>query len=218
MLGVARNLGDILKERRLCFRGREICGLFTRDRSVAFAFLLSARRNRLVTAAHTTAKTKIAARDYTTRNTVFYLHWHYFYCHLVIQFVARQCFVFNNLLLARTLPGPAWLQAVLLDDPGSGRTSFLHAQVGATALTAACLMAGEQTARLSHSAAVWSRNFWHSFSCCRFLLLPINYSILIAHKSFPRVAESQAGAGRRTWLIWENNNGATSIVLHAASL
>jgi hypothetical protein len=135
---------------------------------------------------------------------------------VVIQFVARQCFVLNNLLLAKTLPGPAWLQAVLLDDEDTVAPLFFAGLVAATMLTAAFLFAGNSRTTEQGEA----RGFQALAALLlilQALLLPINYAYLIAYKTFPRVAETSAAApGQAAWLIWENNDAATFLVASAA--
>ena len=212
MLGVARNL-DVLEERYFFVGAKFVVYLLATVPSLLLLLLVPAAivwlLGRLLPA---TMKSRLE----TIRPNTFYIVGIIFAI-LVIQFVARQCFVFNNLLLARTLPGPAWLQAVLLDDQDQVAPLFFAGLVGATALTAACLIAGSKRSPEPERGSLLAQ-LLALLLALQVLLLPINYSILIAHKSFPRVAESQAGAGRRTWLIWENNNGATLFVLPAASI
>ena len=47
------------------------------------------------------------------------------------------------------------------------------------------------------------------------LLLPINYGILIADKTMPRVAtlgDKSLGDGEEAWLVWEGKDGVTFLV------
>jgi hypothetical protein len=48
------------------------------------------------------------------------------------------------------------------------------------------------------------------------LLLPVNYGILIADKTIPRVATlgglEAIGVGREAWLVWEGKEGMTYLV------
>ncbi len=48
--------------------------------------------------------------------------------------------------------------------------------------------------------------------------MPINYAILIAHKSFARVTNVPPMAAGKAWLIWENKDALTLFVLPGASL
>src|SRR5439155_770829 len=83
-----------------------------------------------------------------------------------------------------TLPGPAWLQAVLLDDQDQIASLFFAGLVGATAITGACLIAGNKRSPEPEQRG-WFAQLLALLLALQALLLPINYSILIAHKSFP---------------------------------
>jgi len=210
MLGVARNL-DVLEERYFFAGAKFVVYLLATVPSLLLLLLVPAA---IVYLLWRLLPAQLRSRFQAIRPSAFYVTGIIFAI-LVIQFVARQCFVFNNLLLARTLPGPAWLQAVLLDDQDQVASLFFAGLVGATAITAAFLMAGNK--RLAEpEQGGWLAQLLALLLLLQALLLPINYSILIAHKSFPRLAETQSPA-RRTWLIWENNNQATLFVLPAAS-
>ena len=212
MLGVARNL-DVLEERYFFAGAKFVVYLLATVPSLLLLLLVPAA---IVFLLVRLLPAKARSRFQTIRPSTFYLTGIIFSI-LVIQFVARQCFVFNNLLLARTLPGPAWLQAVLLDDQDQVAPLFFAGLVGATALAAACLIAGNKRSPEPEQGS-WLAQLLALLVALQALLLPINYSILIAHKSFPRLAESQATPERRTWLIWENNNEATLFVLPATSI
>jgi hypothetical protein len=212
MLGVARNL-DVLEERYFFAGAKFVVYLLATVPSLLLLLLVPAA---IVWLLGRLLPAQLQSRLQTIRPSTFYLIGIIFAI-LVIQFVARQCFVFNNLLLAPSLPGPAWLQAVLLDDQDQVASLFFAGLVGATAITAACLMAGNKRAPKPKQGG-WLAQLLALLLALQVLLLPINYSILIAHKSFPRVAGNQATPERKTWLIWENNNQATLFVLPAASI
>lgn len=212
MLGVARNL-DVLEERYFFAGAKFVVYLLATIPSLLLLLLVPAA---IVWSLSRLVPAQLQSRLQAIRPGTFYVTGIIFAI-LVIQFVARQCFVFNNLLLAPTLPGPAWLQAVLLDDQDQVAPLFFAGLVGATAITAAFLMAGNK--RLAEpEQRSWLAQLLMLLLALQALLLPINYSILIAHKSFPRITEAQARPERRTWLIWENNNQATVFVLPAASV
>jgi hypothetical protein len=212
MLGVARNL-DVLEERYFFAGAKFVVYLLATVPSLLLLLLVPAA---IVSLLGRLLPAQVRSRLQTIRPSTFYVAGIVFAI-LVIQFVARQCFVFNNLLLAPTLPGPAWLQAVLLDDQDQVAPLFFAGLVGATAITAACLIAGNKRSPQPEQKG-WLAQLLALLLALQALLLPINYSILIAHKSFPRVAEAQAAPEHRTWLIWENNSEATLFVLPAASI
>jgi len=212
MLGVARNL-DVLEERYFFAGAKFVVYLLATIPSLLLLLLVPAA---IVWSLSRLVPAQLHSRLQAIRSGTFHVTGIIFAI-LVIQFVARQCFVFNNLLLAPTLPGPAWLQAVLLDDQDQVAPLFFAGLVGATAITAAFLMAGNK--RLGEpEQRSWLAQLLMLLLALEALLLPINYSILIAHKSFPRITEAQARPERRTWLIWENNNQATVFILPATSV
>lgn len=211
-LGVARNL-DVLEERYFFAGARFVVYLLATVPSLLLLLLVPAA---IVWSVSRLVPAHLKSRLQTIRPRTFYVTGIIFAI-FVIQFVARQCFVFNNLLLAPTLPGPAWLQAVLLDDQDQVASLFFAGLVGATAITAAFLIAGNKRSPEPEQGS-WLAQLLTLLLVLQALLLPINYSILIAHKSFPRITEAHATPERRTWLIWENNNQATLFILPAASV
>lgn len=209
MLGVAQNL-DVLEERYFFAGAKFLVYLLATIPSLLLLLLLPAAIiwliARILPARWRTRFHSIQAKTFYLVGIVFSV--------AVIQFVARQCFVFNNLLLAPTLPGPAWLQAVLLDDQDQIAPLFFAGLVAATALTAAFLIAGNKRAT---DRSRFLARLLALLLGIQALLLPINYAILIAHKSLPRVAGTLANE-RRAWLIWENNDALTLFTLPNASL
>ena len=208
MLGVAQNL-DVLEERYLFAGARFLVYLLATIPSLLLFLLLPAAIVWLIARL-------LPARPGALRPNTLYLLGIVFAI-VFIQFVARQCFLFTNLLFAPTLPGPAWLQAVLLDDQDVIAPLFFAGLVAATALTAALLIAGNRRA-----AAEPSNRFLGLLLALllaiQALFLPINYAVFIAHKSFARVTNVSPLTAGRAWLIWENNDAVTLFVLPAASL
>jgi hypothetical protein len=210
MLGVAQNL-DVLEERYFFAGAKFVVYLLATIPSLVLLLIIPAA---LVWAIARLLPTGVRARFHSIRANTFYIAGIIFAV-VVIQFVARQCFAFNNLLLAPTLPGPGWLQAVLLDDHDQIAPLFFAGLVAATALSAALFVAGKKQApeRLSFLGALLAL-----LVAIEALLLPINYAVLIAHRSFARVTDLPPAAAGRTWLIWENNNAITLFVLRGDSL
>lgn len=211
-LGVAQNL-NVLEERYLFAGAKFLVYLLTTIPSLLLLLLVPAAIiwliARLLPEGLQARFRSISARTFYLAGIIFAV--------VVIQFVARKCFVFTNLLLTRALPGPAWLQAVLLDDQDFIAPLFFAGLVAATALTAACLMAGNQRAA-SGGASRFLAGLLALLLAIQALLLPINYAILIAHKSFARVTNVPPMAAGRAWLIWENNEAVTLFVVPTASL
>jgi hypothetical protein len=212
MLGVAQNLG-VLEERYLFAGARFLVYLLATIPSLLLLLLLPAA---IVWVIARLLPDGVRARFGSIRARTFYLIGILFAI-VVIQFVARNCFLFTNLLLAPSLPGPAWLQAVLLDDQDLIAPLFFAALVAATALTAAILIAGNRRASGQPSSRFLGQ-LLALLLAIQALFLPINYAVFIAHKSFARVTNLPPMAAGRAWLIWENNDVVTLFVLPAASL
>lgn len=134
---------------------------------------------------------------------------------LFIQLVMRQSYFFSNLLLRDALPEPGWLQAILLDDTGALETLYFGALLAGTAAVAGVLVA----ARRVESASSGSR-LLVSLLCLlvavQFLLLPVNYGIVVAGKVIPRVVDvdelSGAGSAEEAWLVYEGKDSSTYLV------
>ncbi len=136
---------------------------------------------------------------------------------VMIQFVMRQCFLLNDLLLARSLPAePAWLVDLLLDD------RFMPLYF--SALVAACAVPIRilwllRDAPLAGPGDALGRALLVFLAAVQVLLLPVNYGVLIVDKTLPRVAwlGNQAVAeGQDAWLVWEGKEGVTFLVRDAA--
>ncbi len=132
---------------------------------------------------------------------------------LAIQLVMRQCFVFSNLLLARELPAePAWLARLLVDD----RLMPLYF----SGLVATCLVSlGFLWALRGRPAggadAPLAKGLLAFLVAVQFLLLPVNYGVLIADKSLPRVValgDKPLEKSQQAWLVWEEKDGITFLV------
>lgn len=212
MLGVAQNL-DVLEERYLFAGARFLVYLLATIPSLLLLLLLPAvivwLMARLLPAGARKRFGALPAKTFYITGILFAV--------AVIQFVARNCFLFTNLLLAPTLPGPAWLQAVLLDDQDLLAPLFFAGLVAATAFSAALLSAGNRRAATGPSSRFLGQ-LLALLLAIQALFLPINYAVFIAHKSFARVTNLPPIAAGRAWLIWENNDAITVFVLPTASL
>src|SRR5262245_31078781 len=95
----------------------------------------------------------------------------------VIQFVMRQCFLLNNLLLAPTLPNePAWLIGMMVEE--------VHMPLYFSGLVAACIVpiAIVWSVRASAGQTIglaFARALLAFLAAVQVLFLPVNYGVLI---------------------------------------
>lgn len=133
----------------------------------------------------------------------------------LIQFVQRRCFVLGNLLLRKQLPDE-WSSSVLLASDGKLSLYFCG-------LVAGTLLTGGVLLFVFHrgTATTAASRFWKSvlafLFAVEFLLLPVNYGVLISTQQLPRVAELSATEktpeGQRDWLLWDSKDAVTYFVL-----
>ena len=132
---------------------------------------------------------------------------------LGIQFVMRQCFVFSDLLLAPRLPAePAWLVALLHGD--ALKAPYFAGLVALCLLSLALLWPLLRLAQPT-PALRGARALLGFLVAVQFLLLPVNYGVLIADKSLPRVAAAGTrvlAADEAAWLLWEGKEGITFLL------
>jgi hypothetical protein len=134
---------------------------------------------------------------------------------LMIQFVMRTCFRFDNLLLRETLPEPGWFQSILTDASDAPAQIYFTLLLAAIVVLAGLVFAlgSWQTAPLLHRGLALLLVLLIGI---QFLLLPVNYGIVLGARSRPRLAPSPEGApiepGETAWLIWEGKTGVTFLV------
>lgn len=133
-----------------------------------------------------------------------------------IQFAMRLSFVLQDLLLASRLPDhPAWLREVLLNP--EGKPLYFDA------LVAACLLPTAMLARLRRFPATRrgvaiGRPLLAAMVAIQWLLLPINFGVLIVDQTLPRVLAAgprAAAPGDVAWLAWEGQTALTFLVCNA---
>ena len=133
-----------------------------------------------------------------------------------IQVVMRESFVLQDLLLANHLPDyPPWLRTVLL-NPGEKPMYF-------DALVAACLVPTVALALLHRvpqprPGMGIGRPLLAAMVAIQWLLLPINFGVLIVDQTLPRVTAAgtrPAAPGDTVWLAWEGQGTLTFLVCNA---
>ena len=134
---------------------------------------------------------------------------------IAIQFVMRQCFFVNNLLLASSLPGvPAWLLRLLFNDQLMPLYFGSLVVMCGVSLTILFLIRHAEPGGLTGLG----RALLAFLAVVQILLLPVNYGILIMDKSLARVAvmaNEPLAAGDAAWLVWEGKEGVTFLVRRA---
>jgi hypothetical protein len=125
----------------------------------------------------------------------------------LIQFVMRQCFDLSNLLLRQQLPQFGWISGILLTGNGN-RSLYFSGLVGGTLLTGAMLLFAMRGGAATTSVSKALRGLLAFLVAVQFLLLPVNYGILISSQQLPRVAEVPGepglASGEQAWLVWDS--------------
>jgi hypothetical protein len=125
----------------------------------------------------------------------------------MIQFVLRRCFAFGNLLLRKQLPDE-WLSGMLLASNGT-LSLYFSGLVAGTLLTG-CILVYVLRRRTAITAG---SRFWLGvlafLFAVEFLLLPVNYGVLISTQQIPRVAgigREPAAPGQTAWLLSDSKD------------
>jgi hypothetical protein len=132
----------------------------------------------------------------------------------MIQFLMKQCFFLNNLLLVEQLPSdsPRWLLDLLIHQHWI--TLYFGILVAACGLSLSIAWA---LRRALFAPGLWTaaRVLFLGLVALQILLLPINYGVFIVDKVMPRVAmlgTIPLKPGERAWLVWEGRDGITFLV------
>jgi len=132
----------------------------------------------------------------------------------LIQFVLRKCFAFGNMLLRKDLPDE-WLSSVLLASDGM-LSLYFTGLVAGTLLTAAILLYVRRRGTATTTASQFLMGILVFLVAIEFLLLPINYGVLISTHQLPRVAEisgdQKVPEGQRDWLVWDSKDAVAYFV------
>jgi len=133
-----------------------------------------------------------------------------------IQLLMRQCFLLNNVLLADCLPPPDWLRKLLLAETGGGQAFYFSLLLSGLFVTASLLYAARRRTRQREQERFLTA-LLAVLVALQFLLLPVNYGVLIVDKTLPKVADlggvEPLQAGQEAWLVWEGKEGVTWLVL-----
>ncbi|HYL63942.1 MAG TPA: hypothetical protein VE077_15090 [Candidatus Methylomirabilis sp.] len=125
----------------------------------------------------------------------------------LIQFVMKQSFVFGNLLLRQSLPQFGWINGILLTGDGY-RSVYFSGLVGGVLSTGAILLFAMRASAVTTPFSKALTGLLVFLVAVQFLLLPVNYGILIASQHLPRVAELQGeeklASGEQAWLVWDS--------------
>jgi hypothetical protein len=133
----------------------------------------------------------------------------------MIQFVMRKCFALGNLLFSHDLPRNEWISTILLADSAI-RSSYFSGLVGGTLITGALLLLAMRSGTASTPSSKALVVLLSFLVAVEFLLLPVNYGILIASEDLPRVSEisgdEKLAASDQAWLLWETKDATVFFV------
>lgn len=133
---------------------------------------------------------------------------------LMIQFVMRDCFELNNLLLRSDFPDVAILGNWLLREDESRIALFFLGMVAGCAISGLILLALRRRPPTG-DFLVFAHYLLLLLVALQVLLLPINYGYLV-HKSLPRVVfvdeSAPLGPEMDAWLVWAGQEGITYLV------
>lgn len=126
---------------------------------------------------------------------------------LFIQLVEKKCFQFmNSVLLQPQLDGEGWLQSVLLDSPSYYEALFFAMLVAGVAATAWLLF----KCRRQKNRRLILESVLLFLLVVEFLLLPVNYGVILSTRELPKVANF---APAQAWLVWEGKDKTTFLVV-----
>ena len=125
---------------------------------------------------------------------------------LFIQLVERKCFQFmNSQLVQRRLEGDDWLRKVLLDPSSTREALFFAVLVAGVAATGWLLL----QARSQKPGRPFGEALLVFLLAVEFLLLPVNYGVIVSTKQLQRV---RSFVPAEAWLVWEGKDKTTFLV------
>jgi hypothetical protein len=133
---------------------------------------------------------------------------------LLIQFVLRQCVLLSNVLLRERLPD-YWIASVLLAGDNGQLLYFMGLVLG-TGLSVVVLGYALRVAPPPGVLSTFLTALLVFLVVLEFLLLPVNYGILVGSTWLPRVSQienpAKLASGTSAWLVWESKEALTYLV------
>jgi hypothetical protein len=133
---------------------------------------------------------------------------------LLIQLVLRQCVLLSNMLL-RERPPEFWISSVLLAGDIAQAFYFAGLLLGA-GVSVAVLVYVRRVPPPPGTVSTLLTASMVLLVAVEFLLLPVNYGILIRGTSLPRVSQienkEKLASGGSAWLVWESKETLTYLV------
>jgi hypothetical protein len=133
---------------------------------------------------------------------------------LLIQMVFRQCVFLSNMLL-RDRPPEYWISSILLGGDFAQALYFAGLVLGA-GLSVAVLASALRVPALPGGLATLLTGLMIFLVAVEFLLLPVNYGILVGSASLPRVSQvdnqTKLASSSSAWLVWESKEALTYLV------
>lgn len=131
----------------------------------------------------------------------------------LIQLVLRKCFLFGNLLVSKGLPDD-WLSSVLLSSD-TNITLYFMGLVTGTLISGVILFYAGRRGGEKGAVSEFLVGVLAFLVAVEFLLLPVNFGVLITTQQLPRVAEmsgEQLPEGTRIWLVSDTKDQLTYFV------
>lgn len=131
----------------------------------------------------------------------------------LIQFVLRKCFLFGNLLVSKGLPDD-WLSSVLLTSD-TNITLYFMGLVTGTLISGVILFYAGRRGGEKGAVSEFLVGVLAFLVTVEFLLLPVNYGVLITTQQLPRIAEmsgEKVPEGTRIWLVSDTKDELTYFV------
>lgn len=133
----------------------------------------------------------------------------------VIQFLMRHCFLLSDTLLLSSLPEHEWLHSIVFTENSPLTWIFFPGILVSVVLSVLFLRIGASL----KPQTVGSRILWGILACCtgiQVLLLPVNYGMLFASRSVPRLTslgnKNLLQEGRDAWLLWSTKESLTFVL------
>ncbi|HSS49368.1 MAG TPA: hypothetical protein VLX28_10510, partial [Thermoanaerobaculia bacterium] len=134
---------------------------------------------------------------------------------VTIQLVMRQCLCVQDLLFLGAPSDPAWVGYLLLARGKAFRAFFFAGLLVLVGVTAWLRLAAGHSPGHGPSTRL-GLVLLTLLLGVEVVFLPINYGILTAGNSLPRVihlGDDRAFAGRPAWLVWEDQEGLTLLLI-----